>query len=89
MGPAFIAVVRMQTVIYMTTEGVGPMKPWANANENAVIEAFRAVVTGGSAGIRRDVIVTVRTIGGYSDSDANLSIRFWKDSCEGEAGKSG
>jgi len=60
---ALIAVLRMETVIYMALELISAMKPRAGANENIAGKPFRAVVAGGRTVIRRDVIVTIGTFG--------------------------
>jgi len=71
---SLIAVFRMKFVIHVANEAFGAMKPWAGANEDTPIEPFRSVVAIGRASIGRHVIVTIRTVGGYSDLDANLSL---------------
>src|SRR5665213_292388 len=60
---AFISVRRMEAVIYMAPEVFRAMKPRSGADKDAVVEPLRAVVAGGSTPIRRDVIITIRTIG--------------------------
>ena len=66
-------------VVDMASKLRRSVEPWASANENATNEPFRTVITGRSTGVRRDVIVTVRTIGGHSDLDADLSARSGSD----------
>jgi hypothetical protein len=73
---AGIAVLRMETVIYMAAEAFSAMKPWTCANEDATRKPFRAVVSVGGALVRRDVIITVGTFGRDSDFDAYLSLNF-------------
>jgi hypothetical protein len=73
---ALIAMVGMELVIYMALEFGCAMKPWAGANEDVPVKPFRTVVAGGSTGIRSDVIVTIGTVGSYSDIDADLGLRF-------------
>ena len=68
---ALVAVGGMEMVIYMAPEVGRAMKPWAGANEDAAIEPLWTVVAGRSTGVRSDVIVSVRTIGGDSDFDVN------------------
>src|SRR5580693_9139267 len=68
---ALIAVIRMETVIDVAVEMFVAMKPRANADEDAVVQPFRSVITGRSTGIRSDVIVAVRTLGSYADVDAD------------------
>jgi hypothetical protein len=50
------------------------MEPGANADEDAAIEPFRAIVSVGNAVIRGIVIVTVGAIGSDPDVDADLSL---------------
>jgi hypothetical protein len=71
---SLIAVLRMETIIHVAPEVGRAVKPWADANEDAVVKPFRTVVAGGSTGVGSNVIVTVRTFGGYSDVDGNLSL---------------
>ena len=73
---AFIAVLRMETVIYVASEVVSAMKPRARANEDATRKPFRTIVALWGAVIRRDVIVTVGTFRRNSDVDAYLSLCF-------------
>jgi hypothetical protein len=73
---ALIAVFRMETVIYVALELISAMKPRAGTNEDIPGKPFWTVVARGGAAIRSDVIVTIGTIRGYSDADADLSLRF-------------
>src|ERR1039458_7514755 len=52
---------------------VAPAGPRAHAQENAAIEVPRAVKTIGRAGVRRIVVVAVRTNGWNADVDDELS----------------
>jgi hypothetical protein len=55
-----IAVLSMETVIYVAAETFSAMKPWANAKESAAGQPFPAVVVGaGCAFVGRGVIVAV------------------------------
>ncbi len=69
-----IAMVRMEMVIYMAPEFFRAMEPRANANEDAVVEPFWAVVANRSAVIRRDVIVAVGAVRSRSNLDSHLSL---------------
>lgn len=69
----FIAVIGMETVVYVTVEAVGPVKPWTSADEYAAGEPFGAVIAVRGAGVGRDVIVAVGTIRSHADFDADLS----------------
>jgi len=73
----------METVVYLALEVIRAMKPRASANEDVPGKPFRAVVAGGGTAIRSDVIVTIGTVRGYSDFDADLSFCF--GGCSGEA----
>ena len=70
---AFIAVLWMEMIVDMPTKFGSSVKPGANANEDPVIKPLWPVVASGSTSVRSDVIVTVGTIRGYSDVDADLS----------------
>ena len=73
---AVIAVLGMETVIYMAAKTFRAMEPRTDANENATREPLRAIVAVGGAVVWRNVIVTVGTIRRNSDIDADLSLRF-------------
>ena len=65
----------MEMIIYVAAEVGGAMKPRADANENTARKPLRPIVTVRSTGIRRHVIVTVRTHRGWPDLDGHLSLR--------------
>jgi len=73
---AVIAMLRMETVIYVASEVVSAVKPWANANEDATGKPFRAVVAVGGAVVRSNVVVTVGTFRRNSNVDGYLSLCF-------------
>jgi hypothetical protein len=85
---AIIAVLRMETVIYVASEVVSAMKPRANANEDATGKPFRAVITVGGAVVWSDVIVTVGTFRRDSDVDAYLSLCFGSSCREADCSNS-
>jgi len=58
-----IAVLRMETVIYVALEVAGAVKPWASANEAVAVKPLRTVIASGGTVIRSDVIVTIGTFG--------------------------
>jgi hypothetical protein len=64
------------------------MKPRASADESVPIKPLRAVVAGGSAAIRSDIIVTIGTVRGYADFDGDLSLCFRSDSDEANSSHS-
>jgi hypothetical protein len=69
-----IAMVRIVVGIYFAVEVFRSVKPGANADEDALIEPLRAIVTGGSTIIGSNIIVAVGTIGSYPDFDGDLSF---------------
>jgi hypothetical protein len=82
---AFIAVVRMKTVIHVALELTSAMKPRTGANEAVPVKPFWTIVASGSAVIGSDVIVTIGTLRGYSDFDAGLSLCFGSSSREADS----
>ncbi len=82
---AFVAVLRVETVIHVALEVAGAMEPRAGADEDPGVKPFRTVVAGGSAGVRSGIIVTIGTFGGYSDVDADLSLCFGGASREADS----
>jgi hypothetical protein len=68
-----VPVIRMEIIVYMAHEVVTTMKPWSGPYEDATIKPLRAIVTSGSTRIRWHVVVSIRTVRGYSDVDAYLS----------------
>jgi len=72
---SFIAVFRMETIIDVAAEVGRAVKPWAGAYEDSCRKPFRTVIAGGCTGVRGDVIVTVGTVGGYSDVYGDLRLR--------------
>jgi len=85
---ALITVLRMETIIYVALEVAGAMKPRASANEAVPVKPFRTVVASGSTVIRSDVIVAIRTFGGNSDGDADLSLCFGSSNREADSSNS-
>lgn len=86
---AIIAVLRMETVIYVAMKFGRAMKPWARAKENAAGKPLRTVVAVGSAVVGRDVIVSVRTDGRNSNLNGYLSLGFRSSYCEAECDDNG
>jgi hypothetical protein len=78
-------------VVNMATELGCAVKPRAGADEDAPVEPFRTVVAVGSTGIGRDVIVSIRTVGGGSDVDADADLSFCVSggSREADSGRGG
>ena len=71
-----IAVLWVEGIVHLALEVAAAMKPRANADENAAIEPFRAVVAVGNTVIGGVIVVTVGTIRGDSNLDADLSMCF-------------
>jgi hypothetical protein len=89
MGGAIFVIAHEATVISSTagsdkamaapTVVITPAGPWAHAQEDAVVEVARPVITDRSAGIRCIAVVAVRTDGWRTTyGDGNLRIRFWR-----------
>src|ERR1700722_11183887 len=73
---ARVAVLWMEGVVHVAMKVGRTMKPLAGADEYAPGKPLRTVVACGSAAIRGDVVVTVRTIGCHPNIDAYLSLGF-------------
>jgi hypothetical protein len=86
---AFVAVVGLEMIVYMTSKVLWAMKPRTGADEDATAEPVRTVVSVRSAVIRRDRVVAIRTYGSYTDLDANLSFCSGSTYCKEEAGDCG
>jgi hypothetical protein len=78
----------METVIHIALEVVSAMKPWASAHEDFPAKPLWAVVASGSTVIRSGVIVTIGTIRGYADLDADLTFCFGSGSRETDSSNS-
>jgi len=63
---------------------IAPAGPWAHAQEDAVVEVPRPVKAIGRAGVRRIVVVAVRTDGLNADINYNLRSDRWH---KGQAGE--
>jgi hypothetical protein len=85
---ALIAVLRMETVIYVALEIASAMKPRTGANKDVPAKPFWTVVARRGTVIRSDIIVTIGTFRGYSDGDADLSLCFGGDSDEADSSHS-
>jgi hypothetical protein len=79
----------METVIHVALEVAGSMKPRASANEDVPIKPFWPVVSSGSTGVGSDVIVTIRTVRGHADVDADLSLCCGSGGDEADSSHSG
>jgi hypothetical protein len=65
------------------------MKPRTSADEDAASKPFWAIVARWSTVIRSDVVVTIGTLGCYSDIDAHLSVCSWGDYREATSSNGG
>jgi hypothetical protein len=86
---AFVTVVGMVVVIYVSAEVVRTMEPATGSDEDSAIEPLRAVIAIRGAVVGRNIVVAIGTVRGGSDFDGNLSV-CWSGCCrESEAGESG
>jgi len=86
---ASIAVFRVIIVIDVATEVIAAMKPWTGTDEDTTGKPFRTVVAGGSAAIRRGVIVAVRTFRGDSNVNGDPSVHIRNGDHEANYGNAG
>jgi len=86
---AGIAVLRMETVVYVAMEVGWAVKPRARPNEDATYKPFRAIVPIGSAFVRRDIVVPIGTHRRDSDLDGYLSLYCGSSRREADSGNSG
>ena len=68
--------VNIEAVVYMTVKVSMTVKPRAGTDEDTTVKPLRAVVAVRSAGVRSEVIITVRTSRCGSDIDVDLSLYF-------------
>lgn len=80
--------VRTEVVVDVAAKVFVPVEPRADTDEGAVIEPFRSIIACRSTAVRSDIVVSVRTIRSYADSDTNLCRCIWCRNCEGDAGYS-
>jgi hypothetical protein len=85
---AAIAVLWMETVIYVAMEVGWAVKPRARPNEDASCKPFRAIVPIGGALIRQDIVVSIRTHRRNSDLDGHLSLYCGSSHREADSGNS-
>ena len=64
------------------------MKPRASASEAVPVKPFGTIIASRSTGIRNSVIVTIGTLRGCADFDADLSLCFGCESGETDSGNS-
>jgi hypothetical protein len=73
---AAISVLRMETVIYVTSKILMTVEPRASADENPIVKPFRTVIAGWSAMIGSHIIVPIRTFRRDPNRDGHLSLGF-------------
>ena len=73
---SFVPVIRMEMVIHVATKVLSAMKPGTDSDEHTTGKPFGAVVAVGSAGVRRGVIVAVRTVGSNPNVHGDLGVHF-------------
>jgi hypothetical protein len=86
---ALVPVIGMEVIVYMTSKVLGAMKPRTGADEDAIAEPLRTVVSIRSAAIGRDIVIAIRTYGSNTDFDPNLSFCSGSSYCHAETGESG
>jgi hypothetical protein len=76
-----VAVIRMVVIVDIAMEVFGAVKPGAGTDKDAIGKPLRAVITVGSATVRRHIVITVRTSGRDTDADANLGLGSGSTCC--------
>jgi hypothetical protein len=71
---AVIAMLRVETVVYVAVKFSGPMKPRASTNEDAARKPLRTVVAIRSAIVWGNVVIAVGANGRDSDANVHLSL---------------
>ena len=71
---AVVAMIRMIVIVDIAMEVFGAVKPRAGADKDAIGKPLRAVITVGSATVRRHIVITVRASGRDTDADADLGL---------------
>jgi hypothetical protein len=84
----FIAVLRMEIVIYMALEVGRAVKPRAGANKDSAVKPAWAIVAIGSAAVGSGFKVTVGAFRGYADFDGYLGLSFGRVCSKAETGNS-
>ena len=68
-----VAAARIIAIVHVAVKAVPAAKPWASSDEQTAVEPVGSIVTIWRAAIRCVVEVTVGTVRGDPDVDANLS----------------
>src|SRR5258708_3719305 len=84
-----VAVIRAVAIVDVATEVFRAVKPWAGTDKDAIGKPLGAVITVGSATVRRGIVVTVRTNGRYPDADADLGLGSGSTCCDAETSDDG
>jgi hypothetical protein len=72
-----VAVLRMESVIDVTSEVLRAVKPWARPHEDTATEPFGAVIAGGRTAVGSGIVVSIGTLRSYPDIDAYLRLYRW------------
>ena len=86
---AFITMIGMEAVVYMTLEVGGTMEPLACPDKDSAIEPLRSIVAVGSAAVWGRVIVAIRTVWGCSDADVDLCLGCGCGNCQANSSDCG
>jgi hypothetical protein len=72
-----ISMIRMKVIVYPAVEMFIAVKPWAYADERAVVKPFGSVVAVWRAVVRSNVVIPLRTFRSRPDihADAHLGVR--------------
>jgi hypothetical protein len=81
---AVVAVIRMVMIVDMAVEVFRAAKPRAGSDEDATGKPLGTVITVSGATVRRDIIITIRTSGRYTDADADLGLCSGSARCNAE-----
>jgi hypothetical protein len=84
-----VAVIRPVAIVDVATEVFGAVKPWAGTDKDTIGKPLGAVITVGSATVRRGIVVAVRTSGRYTDADADLGLCSGSTCCNAETSDGG
>jgi hypothetical protein len=84
-----VAVFRVVVIVDVAIEVFGAVKPWPGTDKDAVGKPLGAVIAVGSATVRRGIIVTIRTSGRHTDTDAYLGLGSGSTRCNAETSDGG
>jgi hypothetical protein len=84
-----VAVLRVVVIIDVAMEVFRAVKPWTGADKDPIGKPLGAVITVGSATVRRGIEVAIGTNGRYTDADADLGMCSGSTCCDGETSDGG